>query len=245
MTRYILTISYDGTCFCGWQTQKNGVSVQQTLETALKTIAKGDIKLVGSGRTDSGVHAYAQVAHVDMETSVPADKIKDAVNAKLPDSVVVLSSELAPDGFHARYSAKRKTYIYRTYISNIRQPLKDRYALQLKDEPDIDKMKDGAKEIIGKHDFKCFLASNSSVKDTVREVYELDIERQGDEIVFSVCGNGFLYNMVRIIVGTLLDIGYSKKSVADLKRAIESGDRKLCGKTVSGKGLALKCVEYI
>ena len=242
--RYCLTIQYDGTDFCGWQAQKNGISVQQTVESALKSIAQGEIKLVGSGRTDSGVHAYAQVAHVDMETRVPAHKIKDALNAVLPDTVKILKSELAPDGFHARYSAKRKTYIYKTYLSDVVLPLKERYSLRLCELPDLDKMREGAKKIVGVHDFKCFLASNSSVKDTVREVYELNIQQDGDEITFSVCGNGFLYNMVRIIVGTLLDIGYGKKTVEQLEIAIQKGDRKLCGKTVSAKGLALYSVEY-
>ncbi|MBQ2714930.1 MAG: tRNA pseudouridine(38-40) synthase TruA [Clostridia bacterium] len=244
MKRYVLTIQYDGTNYCGWQSQKNGESVQQVLVRALKTIAVGEVKLVGSGRTDAGVHAEAQVAHVDMETSVPAKKISLAVNAKLPDDVRVLSSKEAGEGFHARYSAKKKTYLYSVYVADTVLPLKDRYSLRIDKLPDIEKMKEGAKVVVGKHDFRCFLASGSSVVDTVREIYSIDIIQKGEEIVFLVCGSGFLYNMVRIIVGTLLDIGYGKKKVEDLAQAIEEKNRKLCGKTVSAKGLRLHSVEY-
>ena len=242
--RYCLTIQYDGTDFCGWQAQKNGISVQQTVESALKSIAQGEIKLVGSGRTDSGVHAYAQVAHVDMETRVPAHKIKDALNAVLPVTVKILKSELAPDGFHARYSAKRKTYIYKTYLSDVVLPLKERYSLRLCELPDLDKMREGAKKIVGVHDFKCFLASNSSVKDTVREVYELNIQQDGDEITFSVCGNGFLYNMVRTIVGTLLKIEGHNLQPEVMKEVLEAKNRAKAGQTVSPYGLTLVNVDY-
>jgi len=244
MVRYKLTIQYDGTAYCGWQKQKNGVSVQEVLTTALQSIAKGEVKLVGSGRTDAGVHAEGQVCHVDMDTPVPAEKIALAVNPKLPSDIVVLKSELGGEGFHARYSAKRKTYRYATYVSDVVLPLRDRYALKLDKMPDIDKMIVGAKLIEGEHDFKCFLSSGSAVKDTVRTVYSLTIETKENGVEFSVCGNGFLYNMVRIIVGTLLDIGYGLKSVDDLKVALETGERNLCGKTVCAKGLSLLSVEY-
>ncbi len=244
MMRYKLTIQYDGTDFCGWQTQKNGVSVQQTLSDALAKIAKGKVVVVGSGRTDSGVHAYAQVAHVDMDTSVPGEKIKDAVNPYLPESVAVLESAVAPDGFHARYSAKKKTYVYRAYISPTRKPILDRFCLRLDKSPDFDKIKEGVSELIGEHDFKAFSSTGSSVKDTVRTVYSASVEFGDETIEFRITGNGFLYNMVRIIVGTLLDIGYGKREISDIKKAFETGDRTLCGKTVDGRGLALLCVDY-
>lgn len=244
MKRYKLTIQYDGTAYCGWQSQKNGVSVQQVLQEGLQTIAKGEVKLVGSGRTDAGVHAKGQVAHVDMVTSVPSEKIALAVNAKLPDDIVILASAECDEGFHARYSAKKKTYKYSTYVSSTRLPLVDRYALKLDKFPDIDKIKEGAKLIEGEHDFKCFLATGSAVKDTVRTVYFLKVDKTPLGVDFEVCGNGFLYNMVRIIVGTLLDIGYGLKSVDDLKVALETGERNLCGKTVCAKGLSLLSVEY-
>lgn len=244
MMRYKLTIQYDGTAYCGWQKQKNGISVQEVLTTALQSLAKGEVKLVGSGRTDAGVHAEGQVAHVDMDTPVPAEKIALAVNARLPSDIVVLKSELGGEDFHARYSAKRKTYRYSTYVSDVVLPLRDRYALKLDKLPDIEKMKEGAGLIEGEHDFKCFLSSGSAVKDTVRTVYSLNVELKDGGVEFSVCGNGFLYNMVRIIVGTLLDIGYGVRSVQDLEKALLTGDRKLCGKTVAAKGLRLSSVEY-
>lgn len=244
MIRYKLTIQYDGTNYCGWQTQKNGVSVQETLVKALGEISSGEVKLVGSGRTDSGVHAKGQIAHVDMTTPVPSNKIPLAVNPYLPDDVKIICAEEVDDSFHARYSAKKKTYVYRTYVSPVVLPLMDRYALRIDSMPDLDKMKEGAKEIVGEHDFKCFLASGSSVENTVRTVYSLTVTKTGNEIEFKVCGNGFLYNMVRIIVGTLLDIGYNKRSVEDLTLALKTGERTLCGKTVGARGLCLDSVEY-
>ncbi len=242
--RYKLVIQFDGTDYCGWQKQPNGPSVQEVLTKAISEIAK-EVSVTGSGRTDSGVHARAMVCHVDMETSVPEKNLAKAINAHLPESVSVLSVERVGKDFHARYSAKRKTYAYRLYVSELTLPLKERYAVRLDSMPDILAMKEGAKEIVGEHDFKCFLASGSSVKDTVRTVYSIEIESNGEDIVFKITGNGFLYNMVRIIVGTLLEVGYHKKTPYDIKEAIKSGDRRKSGKTLASKGLELFSVEYI
>ena len=244
MKRYKLTIQYDGTNYCGWQAQPNGISVQETLTKALQEIADGEVKLTGSGRTDSGVHARGQVAHVDMETSVPADKIALAINPRLPSDISIISSEEVGDDFHARFSAKRKTYEYRLYVSDCTLPLLDRYALRLDKAPDIQRMKDAKELLIGTHDFKAFMSSGSNVKDTIRSIYELTIS--GDkEIVIRITGNGFLYNMVRIIVGTLLDVGYGRLDKTDLGLAVKIGDRNLVGKTVSPRGLVLHSVEYV
>lgn len=244
MKRYKLTIQYDGTDYRGWQKQKNGISVQEVLTEALKRIAVGEVRLTGSGRTDSGVHAKGQVAHVDMTTSVPHDKIALAVNVYLPHDIAVISSEEVGEDFHARYKAKAKTYEYRAYVSETTLPLLDRYALRLDKLPDVQKMQECARAFLGEHDFRGFMASGSSVKDTVRTVYGISVEKVGDEIIFRVTGNGFLYNMVRIIVGTLLDVGYSRKSISDVKKAIEGGDRGLSGKTVPARGLTLHSVIY-
>lgn len=243
MKRYRLTIQYDGTNYCGWQAQPNGTSIQEVLTKALQEIAVGEVKLTGSGRTDSGVHAKGQVAHVDMDTSVPGDKIALATNPRLPSDISIISSEEVDDSFHARYSAKRKTYEYRLYVSDCTLPLLDRYALRLDKAPDIKAMKDVAKLIVGTHDFKAFMSSGSSVKDTVRTIYDISIT--GDkEIVVKITGNGFLYNMVRIIVGTILDVGYGKIDKTDVGLALKVGDRNLAGKTVLARGLVLHSVEY-
>ena len=243
MKRYKLVVTYDGTNYCGWQKQKNGVSVQEVLTNALAKIATGDVKVTGSGRTDSGVHARAQVVHVDMSTSVPGDKIAVAVNPLLPNDVSVVESREVDCTFHARYGAKEKTYVYRVYVSKVRLPLVDRYALRLDDMPDIKKMRKAAELFIGVHDFRCFMSTGSSVKDTVREIFQFDVSGV-DEIVFKVTGNGFLYNMVRIMVGTLLEIGQGTRSIDDLRRAIDGEDRRFAGKTVPARGLTLDSVVY-
>lgn len=244
MKRYKLTIQYDGTNYCGWQKQNNGVSVQEVVSEALKKIAQGEVKLTGSGRTDSGVHAKAQASHVDMVTSVPADKIGLALNVHLPSDIAVIHSEEVDFDFHARYGAKSKTYEYRTYVSKTTLPLLDRYALRLDKAPDIKKMQECAKVFLGEHDFRGFMASGSSVKNTVRTIYAILVESVGDEIVFRITGNGFLYNMVRIIVGTLLDVGYDKRSIKDVLNAVDGGDRSLAGKTLPAHGLTLHSVQY-
>ena len=243
MKRYKLTIQYDGTEYCGWQKQKNGVSVQEVLTSALGEIAEGEVKITGSGRTDSGVHARGQVAHVDMTTTVPHDKIALAINPRLPKDIAIINSCEVPASFHARYGAKRKTYEYRTYVSNVTLPLLDRYALRLDKAPDLNLIKKCAKLFVGEHDFKAFMSTGSSVIDTVRTIYDLTVDGE-EEIVFKVTGNGFLYNMVRIIVGTLLDVGYCKKTIDEVKMAIEEGDRGLAGRTVPAHGLTLHSVIY-
>lgn len=244
MKRYKITVQYDGTDFCGWQYQPNGISVQECLTNAFLKISES-ASVTASGRTDSGVHARGAVCHVDLDTTTPTDKIAKAVNCHLPDSIAVLSAEEVSEDFHARYSAKRKTYVYHFYVSEIKLPLKERYSVRLDKMPDIDLMKKGAEKIVGKHDFKCFLASGSSVENTEREIYSLTVEQSGIDISVKVCGNGFLYNMVRIIAGTLLDVGYKRKSAQDVENAIREKDRNLSGKTLPAKGLELFSVEYI
>lgn len=241
--RYKIVVQFDGTAYCGFQVQPNGISVQQVLTEAFQKIGNS-VAVTGSGRTDSGVHARAMVCHVDMTSTVPEKNIAKAVNAHLPSDVSVLSAEIAEDGFHARYSAKQKTYAYRLYVSDIALPLKERYSVRIKTSPDLDKMREGAKEFIGKKDFRAFLASGSSVQDTVREIYSIEIENQDQDITVKITGNGFLYNMVRIIVGTLLDVGYGKKTPEQVKEIIKSRERKNSGKTLPAKGLELFSVEY-
>ena len=243
MKRYKITVQYDGTDFCGWQYQPNGVSVQECLTNAFLKISN-QASITASGRTDSGVHARCAVCHVDSDTTTPTDKIPKAVNCHLPDSIAVLSAEEVGEEFHARYSAKRKTYVYHFYVSENKLPLRERYCVRLDKMPDISLMKLGAEKMVGKHDFKCFLASGSSVENTEREIYFIDVEQNGIDLSIKVCGNGFLYNMVRIIAGTLLDVGYGKKSALDVEKAIREKDRNLSGKTLPAKGLELFSVEY-
>ncbi len=244
MKRYALLVAYDGTRYCGWQTQKNAISVQQVLEQAAKSVFGKDTAIVASGRTDSGVHAAGQVCHFDAETTIPPEKIADALNAFLPEDISVLQSAAAPAGFNALKSAKKKTYVYNVYFSKRRNPLNERYAVWIKDGFDRDKLRDICSVFVGEHDFKAYCKSGSQVKTTVRTVYSLDVKFKEDADEFSVCGSGFLYNMVRTIIGTALYYAYGVLKYEDVLRSLKEGDRNLVGKTMPAKGLTLKSVEY-
>ena len=243
--RILLKIQYDGTDFCGWQVQPNKVTVQGVIEEALFNLTGEKITVTGSGRTDSGVHAAMQIAHFDViNERIPPEKYASALNGQLRHDVKIIESHLAPNGFHARFSAKRKTYRYAYYISNCELPLKERYATRIYRKIDIEKMDEACKHFIGKHDFKCFLASNSSVKDTIREIYSAKVENISDEIHFTITGNGFLYNMVRIMAGTLLKVWEGTISPCDIDEIIANGDRENAGKTMPAHGLTLVSVDY-
>ena len=259
--RYRAIISYFGARYVGWQRQLNGLSVQEVLEKALEKTFGTKTAATASGRTDAGVHAEGQVVHFDADTSIPIDKIPFAVNTHLPDDVSMLCCEVASDDFNARFNAKRKTYCYKMYISKHRRPMLEPTHEHVVVPVNLEKIKEACKVIEGTHDFKCFEASGSVIKNTVRTVYSIEVstsplqsfcesEQENDgmlcesELCISVTGNGFLYNMVRIIAGTLLYVGIGKLSVDDVKRILETGDRKLAGKTLSAKGLHLLSVVY-
>ncbi len=242
--RYKITVSYLGTSYCGWQNQKNGESVQEILEKAFFKLFQNKVSIYASGRTDAGVHAEGQVAHFDAETSIPAEKIPFAVNTLLPEDVRVLACEAVDENFHARFCAKRKTYEYRLYQSPHISPLENITAEQVCGSLDIEAMKKAAKYIEGKHDFKCFEATGSKIIDTVRTIYGVEILTDNNKITISVTGNGFLYNMVRIIAGTLVDVGKGKLSAEAIPEIILKKDRTLAGKTLPAKGLCLKSVKY-
>ena len=242
--RVFLKIEYDGTNYCGWQIQPNGITVQEVLEKAISTLTGEDVSVTGSGRTDSGVHAEGQVAHFDTSSSIPAEKFTHALNGILPSDVKIRESYQVCDNLHARFSAKRKTYSYRVYTSEQPRPLKDRYFARVGYKLDVDKMNEASQKFVGKHDFGCFLASGSAVKDTVREIYSAEVKSFGDEVIFTVCGNGFLYNMVRIMMGTLVKVGIGKLSPEDIPSLLKSGNRTNAGVTMPPNGLTLVSVEY-
>lgn len=241
--RIFLKISYDGTNYCGWQRQKNGVSVQEVLEYAISKLTGESITLIGSGRTDSGVHAEGQVAHFNTVSTIPPERFYLAINALLPDDIRVISSNAVSEDFHARYTAKRKTYTYNFYVSPVTLPLKERYATRV-DAFDCVKAQAVLDEIVGTHDFKCFLSSGSEIKTTVRTIYSANVTAVDGNVSITVCGNGFLYNMVRIIAGTALYATQDKITPLTVREALEKGDRSLVGKTAPAKGLTLKSVEY-
>ena len=242
--RVFLKIEYDGTEYCGWQIQPNALTVQQKIEESITRLTGESVSVTGSGRTDSGVHALGQIAHFDTQSTIPAEKFSSALNQFLPSDVKVVESWQVKGDLHARYSAKRKTYRYKLYLSKNARPLMDRYMARVDFNLDIGAMQTACEKFVGKHDFACFLASGSEVKDTVREIYFAKIDRQGEEITFTVCGNGFLYNMVRIMVGTLVKVGMGKLKAEEVGEILLSGDRKRAGITMPPQGLTLVSVEY-
>jgi tRNA pseudouridine38-40 synthase len=244
MPRRLLTIKYDGTNYCGWQVQPNGISVQETVGNALSSVLCGTIGVTGCSRTDAGVHANMFCLHFDSNSTISNDKLVLAVNAHLPHDIAAYDCITVADDFHARYSALGKTYIYKIYNSPYRDPFGFKYSLQVSKKLDEDLLNCACKAFFGTHDFKGFCSQGSSVTDTVRTITDCSVVRHGDEIIFSITGDGFLYNMVRIIVGTLLEIGYGKINPEDLPRIISSCDRNLAGPTAKAHGLYLNKVFY-
>lgn len=238
-----LTIQYDGTKYCGWQKQPNSSGIQGTIEYAIYEITKEKVNIIGSGRTDAGVHALGQVANFKTNSNIPAARIPDALNAKLPKDISIIDCQEVSDDFHSRYSATGKIYRYLIYNKPYRSPLYKGISYHVRYDLDIEKMRVEAQSLLGTHEFKGFMSSGSSVKDTVRTIHNISIEESGDLIVLEVEGNGFLYNMVRIIVGTLVDIGRGRID-KPLEEIIASQDRGEAGHTAPAHGLFLKKVHY-
>ena len=246
--RYALLIAYDGTNYGGWQIQKNAVTVQQKLTEALRETLGFAVTVTASGRTDSGVHAAAQVCHFDAETNIPAERLADALNFRLPDDISVLKSVAAPEGFDATASAKKKTYCYRVYLSPRISPLKERYSVQIKYPVDLEKLKYAGRMFEGEHDFKAYCAAGSQVKTTVRRIYSVEVKtkqrRDSTDVEIYVSGNGFLYNMVRTLAGTMLYFAADRLKEQDIVRSLNECDRNAVGKTMPAKGLTLENVDY-
>lgn len=246
MRRLKLTISYDGTNFSGYQVQPGERTVQLEIEKVLMKMHKGKkVHITASGRTDAKVHALGQVIHFDTDLQIPPEAYKKALNVQLPKDIRVLEAEEVDSDFHARYSVKGKRYRYIWSCEKIQSPFRRFFTVDTRGvKPDVDKMKEAAKYILGTHDFSCFCASNTSVVDKVRTVHLLDFEWVGEELHMTIEGNGFLYNMVRIIAGTLWEVGTGKREGITVKEAIESGDRGMAGKTAPPHGLYLEEVFY-
>ena len=239
-----MIISYDGTNYVGWQVQPNGVSVQALLEQALFEITGETIRVECSGRTDSGVHARAQVAHFDTEARMQADKFAIAINTHLPRDIRVLYSEECDPSFHARFSAKQKQYRYTVQLGTHADVFARTTSLHLHYMPDEEAMQKAAEAVLGTHDFSAFKCADSTMENTVRTVTQSEWTRDGKYLYYTVTGTGFLYNMVRILVGTMLEIGSGKRPVSDMEKAIESGCRSDAGATAPAHGLCLMRVVY-
>ncbi len=245
MRNVVLIIEYEGTNYVGWQTQPNGIAVQECIEKALKRITGEDIRINGSGRTDSGVHAIGQVANFHTQARMPADRYAFALNAHLPPDIRIRNSFETEHDFHARFSAKRKRYRYTILLSPHARALTRNTALHVHGRLDIESMEAVAKKIEGEHDFRAFMSQGTSMENTVRTVYESVWKRDGEYLHYEVEGSGFLYNMVRILVGTMLDIGKGILPPSAIEQALSTHQRSDAGATAPAHGLMLLEVTYM
>ena len=244
MKRVKLTVAYDGTNYCGWQVQPNGITVQEVLNQCLSEFTGENIETIGASRTDAGVHALGNVAVFDTEMRMPGDKFSFALNQRLPEDIRIQKSEEVDADFHPRYVKSQKTYEYRILNCRFRIPTERFYSHFTYIPLDVDKMKEAASYLIGEHDFKSFCGTGAQVKTTVRTVKEIQIEKSGDRITIRITGEGFLYNMVRIIAGTLMDIGGGLYPPEKMKEILEAKDRKKAGPTAPARGLTLMKIQY-
>lgn len=245
MPRYKLTIEYDGTPFVGWQVQDNGASVAGEIENAIEKFAGERVALYGAGRTDAGVHALAQVAHVNLTKDWESDTVRDAINAQLrPHPVAILSAECAADDFHARFSAAKRHYLYRIVNRRADLALERDRAWKIARPLDAEAMRKAAQFLVGNHDFTTFRSTECQAKSPVKTLDQLDVTRAGDEIRLSVSARSFLHNQVRSMAGSLALVGEGRWSAGDLRAALESKNRAACGPVAPACGLYLVRVDY-
>lgn len=239
-----LTIEYDGKDFNGWQKQPNKLNIQGEIERVLENITGEKIELIASGRTDAGVHAVAQVANFKTNSSIPIEKIPIAINSQVKNSIRIHKAEEVDERFHSRYNCKKKTYRYVIDNSKYGSAIYRNISYHIPVKLNVEEMKKAIEYFKGEHDFKAFKSSGTSSKSSVRTIYEANIVTEGPNIGIDLTGNGFLYNMVRIIAGTLVDVGLGKIKAEDIPSIIESKDRTKAGKTLPPQGLMLLKVEY-
>lgn len=244
MARKLLKIAYLGTEYCGWQVQPNGISVQETLQNCLEKVLKHRPSVSGCSRTDSGVHAREFYCHFDTNVNIPDNGIVMALNTFLPKDIVALECFGVADNFHARYNAKGKTYKYEFYFSRISDPFLVGRVLRCKYEPDFEKAKEFCNLMLGRHNFASFSSSGRTVKDTFRTVTECGIEKKENRWTFYVTADGFLYNMVRIMAGSMLFYAEGKITESNILKSFESEQRNLLGNTLPPCGLYLSKVHY-
>ncbi|HEX9724938.1 MAG TPA: tRNA pseudouridine(38-40) synthase TruA [Vicinamibacteria bacterium] len=244
MILHRMTLAYDGTDYLGWQLQPQGATIQSRLQEALANIAGDPVTVVGAGRTDAGVHAQGQVAHFELPTPVPPSGLLKGLNSMLPQDIRILDVELAPPDFHARYTARSKTYRYCFDVSPVASPFRCRYTLHHPYPLDWEAMSKAAERFVGRHDFESFRASSCEAKTSERHCTVSRFVREGAELVYEVAADGFLHHMVRNIVGTLLEVGRGKIDPGEIDRLLEAKDRKQAGPTAPAQGLHLMRVEY-
>ncbi len=243
--RVLIFVSYDGTSYGGWQKQNNAPSIEEELDRAISDLFGQEIHVIGASRTDAGVHSAGSAAVFDVESRMPAEKVAYALNARLPEDIRVMSSREVPSDFHPRHTDTVKTYCYRIYTGRIMDPRYRLYMHQVYVPLDIEKMRAAAKVLEGEHDFKSFSSTATQVTDFVRTIYEIEVVEVDHGIEIRVTGNGFLYNMVRIIAGTLIDVGRGQIEVSAMEGILEARNREAAGPTAPAKGLALEEIRFL
>ena len=242
---YKLSIAYDGTRFFGWEHQPNtDMTIQGKLENVLSRMTGDEIEVIGSGRTDAGVHARNMTANVHMTTSMTEEQIRDYLNEYLPDDICVKDVRICSDRFHSRYNALGKTYRYTCYIGALKPVFDRKYVWKLDEIPDVEKMRQAASYLIGTHDFASFCGNPKMKKSTVRKVDRIDIVSKGSYLTFTYHGSGFLQYMVRILTGTLIEVGLGKRTPESMAQLIEAKDRRLAGPTAPACGLTMLGADY-
>ena len=242
--RVKLVVAYDGTNYCGWQVQPNGITIEGVLNRELSKLLKEDIVVIGASRTDSGVHSYGNVAVFDTNARMPAEKISYALNQRLPEDIVVQNSCEVPPDWHPRHCNSRKTYEYRILNREFPMPQRRLDTWFVYRKLNIPAMCEAARRFEGTHDFKSFCSVNTAVEDTTRTIYSCELKQDGEVLTIRITGSGFLYNMVRIMVGTLLRVAQGKFQPEDIPHILEAKNRKMAGPTAPPCGLYLNRVFY-
>ncbi|MCI8710464.1 MAG: tRNA pseudouridine(38-40) synthase TruA [Dorea sp.] len=246
MRRVRLFVAYDGTDYCGWQVQPNGITVEEVLNRELGRLTGEDIHIIGASRTDSGVHALMNVAVFDTASSIPPERMAYALNKRMPEDIVITKSDEVGADWHPRYQDNvRKTYEYHIYNAPVLNPLKRKYSAFVSFPMDVEKMRRGAAYLVGEHDFVSFCNVRTNVSDTVRTVEDVTVTEDGADIVIRITGNGFLYNMVRIIAGTLIRVGRGFYEPEKVREILEEKKRTAAGVTAPACGLVLVEIEYM
>ena len=244
MRRIRLRVAYDGTAYCGWQVQPEVPTIEGELNQAISRLTKEEIIVIGASRTDAGVHAKGNVAVFDTESTIPADRFAYALNPLLPEDIVVVASDEVEADWHPRHCDTEKTYEYKILNSKFPDPMRRRDTYHVSFDLDLEKMREAAGYLKGEHDFKSFCANRRMKKSTVRTIYSIDLKEKEGEIVITYTGNGFLHHMIRILTGTLLEVGMKKRSLSSVAELLEVRDREKAGFTAPAKGLTLEKVLY-
>jgi len=244
MKRYFCKIEYNGANYCGWQSQKSKNSVQGEFEKALERVFRKKISVTASGRTDAGVHALDQAIHFDLDTIIPCDKLKIALNDVLPRDIAVKKVKIVKENFNARFDIIKKTYLYKVKCGYDKNAIDGEKISQIKPMLILDKMQELIPLFLGKHNFKGYASSKAQVKDFEREIYDIKITQKKNEFYFRFTGSGFLHNMVRILVGSFVDFSLDKRTIEELKIALEKGERMFAGRTMPPQGLYLEKTYY-